>query len=149
MKIWLIQYTVVIALYSFFFRLRFLVVVMLWGLVLSRSPTARTILHFLKRQMPKLYNFSVDLAVFISDYTFIFLFSRQRKRIIIRHMLLSKIKDVWLVKKLGQWQIINIPTDQQVNDYSTDDGSVVSNEYDCNIGDSDDDATENLVTDHL
>lgn len=101
MKIWLIQYTLVMTLYSFFFPLRVLVVVLLWVFCFSRSPTARTLWHFMKRQAPKFYNFIVDLALFLSDYAFTFLFSRQRKRIIIRHMLLSRVKNVWLVKKLA------------------------------------------------
>lgn len=137
MRILIFQYTFFMCLYGFFFQVRYLIIGIIWYKVLNNSPMARTVAYFIKRQVPKLQSFAYDICIYSLDSSFMMIFSRQRKRIIIKHLLLSPWKNFWIVNKLDQWRIISIPPDTMVNDYSTDDNeSIVSNENECNIDNS-------------
>lgn len=108
-RIKLAQFTICMTVYCYFLKIRYLLIAVIWYNTLKNSPTAITLYHFFTNQLIKLLRFVKNTALFFIDFGFTMTFSKQKANVIMRRIFMTSISDFWIVRKLCDWEFIELP----------------------------------------
>lgn len=128
------------------FNLKYLLTIYIWTKVMSKSPMMRTIYHFMTKQIPKIKKFIYSNLVFLFDHVFMIIFGKQKTTAVVKSMLMTKMKDLWVMKKLNYYRMIDLDSESMkmvLIGSDEDSDYALSNDSQCNLNLTEDDNTMN------